>query len=61
MSAIVVLIIAALAVVLAIGLAYVPLSLLVGHIARNVKAFIQRQRERRTVNRETPDRRKIVP
>jgi hypothetical protein len=61
MSAIVVLIIAALAVVLALGLAYLPLRLLVGHIARNVHAFIQRQRERRTVDRATPDRRKVAP
>jgi hypothetical protein len=61
MSAIVVLVIAALAVVLALGLAYLPLRLLVGHIAKNVRAFIQRQRERRTVDRATPDRRKIAP
>jgi len=61
MSAIVILIIAALAVILALGLAYVPLKLLVGHIARNVQAFIQRQRERRTVDRGTTDRRKVVP
>jgi hypothetical protein len=60
MSAIVVLIIAALAVILAVGLAYVPLRLLVGHIARNVREFIQRQRERRTVDRDTPDRRKVT-
>ena len=61
MSAIVVLVIAALAVILALGLAYLPLRLLVGHIARNVRAFIQRQRERRAVDRATPDRRKIAP
>jgi hypothetical protein len=61
MSAIVVLVIAALAVVLALGLAYLPLRLLVGHIAKNVRAFIQRQRERRAVERATPDRRKIAP
>jgi len=61
MSAIVVLVIAALAVVLAIGLAYLPLRLLVGHIAKNVREFIQRQRERRTVERPTPDRRKVAP
>ena len=61
MSAIAVLIIAALAVILAVGLAYVPLRLLVGHMARHVRAFIQRQRERRTVDRPTPDRRKISP
>jgi hypothetical protein len=61
MSAIVVLVIAALAVILALGLAYLPLRLLVGHIAKNVRAFIERQRERRTVERATPDRRKIAP
>lgn len=61
MSAIVVLGIAALAVVLAIGLAYVPLRLLVDHIGRNIREFIQRQRERRMVGRETTDRRKVVP
>jgi hypothetical protein len=61
MSVLVVLVIAALAVILALGLAYLPLRLLVGHIARNVREFIQRQRERRTVDRATPDRRKIVP
>jgi hypothetical protein len=61
MSVIVVLVIAALAVVLALGLAYLPLRLLVGHIAKNVRAFIQRQRERRTVDRATPDRRKVAP
>jgi hypothetical protein len=61
MSAIVVLVIAALAVILALGLAYLPLRLLVGHIAKNVREFIQRQRERRTVERPTPDRRKVAP
>jgi hypothetical protein len=61
MSAIVVLVIAALAVILALGLAYLPLRLLVGHIAKNVRAFIERQRERRTVERPTPDRRKVAP
>jgi len=59
MSAIVSLAIAALAIVLAIILAYVPLRLLVGHIARNVRAFIERQRERRAVARATGDRRKV--
>lgn len=59
MSVIIVLLIAALAVVLAIGLAYVPLRLLADHIARNVREFIQRQRERRGVDRVTPDRRKV--
>jgi hypothetical protein len=61
MSSIVILLIAALAVIVAIGLAYVPLSLLVAHMARNLREFIQRQRERRLVHRETPDRRKVAP
>ena len=61
MSAIVVLVIAALAVILALGLAYLPLRLLVGHMAKHVRAFIQRQRERRAVGRTTPDRRKVAP
>jgi len=61
MSTIAVLVIAALAIILALGLAYLPLRLLVGHIARNVREFIQRQRERRTVERATPDRRKVAP
>jgi len=61
MSVIAILVIAALAIILALGLAYLPLRLLVGHIARNVREFIQRQRERRTVDRATPDRRKVVP
>jgi hypothetical protein len=61
MSTIVILLIAAVAVVVAIGLAYLPLSLLVEHMARNLREFIQRQRERRIVHRETPDRRKVAP
>ncbi len=59
MPEIVILIIAALAVVLAIGLAYVPLRIVVGHIARNVREFIERQRERRSIARATVDRRKL--
>ncbi len=59
MSAIVIFIVVALAVILAIGLAYVPLRLLLGHIARNVREFIERQRERRAVHRATGDRRKV--
>ena len=59
MSAIVIPIVVALAVVLAIGLAYVPLRLLLGHMARNVREFIERQRERRSVDRATGDRRKV--
>lgn len=51
----------ALAVALGVGLAlaYVPMRLLVGQMARNVSSFIQRQRDRRRVSRETPDRRNL--
>jgi len=59
MSTIVILAVVVLAVILAIGLAYVPLRLLLGHIARNVREFIERQRERRSVDRATGDRRKV--
>lgn len=53
--------IAALAVALAIaiGLAYIPMRLLMGQMARNIREFIQRQRDRRTIARETPDRRRM--
>jgi hypothetical protein len=61
MSSIVILLIAALAVAVAIGLAYLPLRLLVDTMARNIRELIQRQRERRLVHRETPDRRKVAP
>jgi hypothetical protein len=43
---------------IAIGLAYLPMRLLLAQMARNVQQFIQRQRDRRTVTRETPDRRR---
>jgi len=55
----IVLIIAALAVILAVGLAYVPLLLLVSHIARNIRELIERKHERRAINRVSPDRRKV--
>ncbi|HEX6177462.1 MAG TPA: hypothetical protein VF057_03830 [Thermoanaerobaculia bacterium] len=58
MSSFVTLLVVALAVVLGIALAYVPMRLLVSHIARNVRQFMERQRERRRVARGTPDRRK---
>ena len=61
MSSIIILVIAALAVILAIALAYVPLRLLVDHIARNIREFIQREHERRTAGRDSPERRKAVP
>jgi hypothetical protein len=58
MALIVTLVVVAAVLLLALGLAWVPMRLLVAQMARNVQQFIQRQRERRTVPRETPDRRK---
>lgn len=46
------------AIAIAIGLAYVPMRLLVGQMARNVRQFIERQRDRRRAERDTPDRRR---
>lgn len=48
----------ALAIAIGLALAYVPLRLLLGQMARNVTQLIQRQRERRRVARTTPDRRR---
>ena len=52
----------ALILVVALALAYLPMRLLVAQMARKVaepiREFIQRQRDRRTRARETPDRRK---
>jgi len=58
MSTVAVLVIAAAAVVLALALAYLPMRLLLGHMAANIRTFMQRTRERRTSDRDTPDRRK---
>jgi hypothetical protein len=58
MSSIVTLVVIAAAVLLGIALAYVPMRLLLAQIAKNVSQFIQRQRDRRRVARDTPDRRK---
>jgi hypothetical protein len=60
MSALVTLLVVAAAVLLGIALAYVPMRLVVETIAKNVRQFIQRQRDRRQMARETPDRRKAV-
>jgi len=49
----------ALALALSIILAWLPMRLLMGQMARNVREFIQRQRERRRVERGTPDRRHL--
>jgi len=49
----------AVALALSIALAYLPMRLLVGQMARNIRQFIQRQRDRRRVERGTPDRRHL--
>jgi len=63
MSILVILTIAAAAVLLAIGLAYLPMRILVTQMAKRVaepiRQFIQRQRDRRAMERPTPDRRKV--
>jgi uncharacterized protein HemY len=48
----------AVTLLLAIGLAWLPMRLLVGQMARNIKQFIERQRDRRAAERTTPDRRR---
>jgi hypothetical protein len=48
------------AVVLGVALAYVPMRILLSTMARNIREFIQRQRDRRRIARDTPDRRKEV-
>jgi hypothetical protein len=61
-SLLVVLVIASAAVLLALGLAYLPMRLLLASMAKSVaqpiRDFIQRQRDRRALERATPDRRK---
>jgi hypothetical protein len=47
----------AIALALSVAIAYVPMRLLMGTMARNIRQLIERQRERRRVERETPDRR----
>lgn len=51
------------ALMIALLLAFVPLRLVLDMVARNVvqpvREFIQRQRDRRTVERGTPDRRRV--
>jgi hypothetical protein len=48
-----------LAIAVALGLAYLPMRLLMGRMAANITTFIQRQRDRRQVARDTPDRRNL--
>ena len=56
-SAIVTLLVIAACLALGIAAAYVPLRMIVSRIASNVKQFVQRQRERRSLARDTTDRR----
>ena len=55
----VIILVLAVALAVGIGLAYIPMRLLVSQMARNISQFIQRQRDRRQVARETPDRRHL--
>ena len=61
MSAIVIFLIVLASIVAAVALAYLPLKVVIDVIARKIavpiRAFIQRQRDRRVGKRETPDRR----
>ncbi len=59
MSTILAIVVAAAALALALALAYVPMRLLLEQIARNVRQFIERQRDRRHAERNTPDRRRM--
>ena len=58
MNAFLILVILATALAIAIGLAFVPMRLLLTHISDNIQQFILRQRERRASARLTPERRK---
>ncbi len=59
-SVLITLAVVATAVALGIAMAYLPMQLLLTHIANNVRQFIQRQRDRRRIARETPERRKTA-
>ena len=60
MSTILTIVIVIAALVLGIGLAYVPMRLLLYSMAKNIKQFIQRTRDRRQVPREgAADRRTV--
>ena len=60
MSSMTTLLIVAAAIALGVALAYVPMRLLVSHMARTIRQFIERQRDRRRQARETPERRKAA-
>jgi uncharacterized protein HemY len=59
MSLILTLLVIAAVIALAVVLAYVPMNVLVLQMAKNVRHYIQRQRERRNAPRAGPDRRKM--
>jgi hypothetical protein len=52
-----VILIAAVALALALTLAYLPMQLLVTTMTRSIRQLIERQRDRRRETRHTPDRR----
>jgi uncharacterized protein YqfA (UPF0365 family) len=54
----VVIVVLAAAMVLAIGFAFLPMRLLLSHMAANIHQFILRRQERRVAVRPTPERRK---
>ncbi len=64
MSLVLTVVVVAAVLLLALALAYLPMRLLVAQMARNIAApirdFIQRQRDRRAQERQTPDRRKVI-
>lgn len=45
------------ALAVALALAYLPMRLLLGQMARDIRQFIERQRDRRRQARTSPDRR----
>jgi len=64
MSLVLTVVVVAAVLLLALALAYLPMRLLLAQMARNIAApirdFIQRQRDRRERERQTPDRRKVT-
>ncbi len=61
MTTLVTLLIAVAVVLLALALAWAPMQILIVQMSRNVRAFVQRQRDRRAAHRDTPDRRTLGP
>jgi hypothetical protein len=63
MSALAAIVVVVAALILALLFAYLPMRLLVWQMARAmaepIRDFIQRQRDRRTMARGSPDRRKV--